>query len=405
MPGVTQASVPFSATIASVLLDAARAAAALLVLISHWRNAFFVDFADVHSFRTIALVPYIIAGAGHQAVIIFFVLSGYLVGGTTLRSLRKGEWSWKRYLTHRLVRLWMVLIPALLLGLLWDTIGIRMSLSPELYAGRGSDHMTPDVASALTPKTFLGDTLFLQTISVKPLGSNGALWSLANEWWYYLLFPLAACGFGAAYKRRTSLAISLALFCGIVWFAGKDIVILFPVWLFGALLAAIPRPRFELPTLLVCGITLLYLATFFGFSLLAHSGKHIGGIQFSSPTADIFLGALTFLFLWALLSKSERAANTMLQRTVRGTAQFSYTLYVTHLPLVIFCEATFVRQSRWTLTPTHLLAALAVLAAVVGYSWSVAALTERKTNTIRGWIEKTFLPEVEKNVPPARLRN
>ena len=35
------------------------------------------------------------------------------------------------------------------------------------------------------------NAFFLQTIVGPTFGSNGPLWSLAYEWWYYVLFPLA----------------------------------------------------------------------------------------------------------------------------------------------------------------------------------------------------------------------
>ena len=59
------------------------------------------------------LAAYGISNLGHQAVIIFFALSGYLVGGSVINAIRRSEWSWVRYLTQRLVRLWLVLLPAL----------------------------------------------------------------------------------------------------------------------------------------------------------------------------------------------------------------------------------------------------------------------------------------------------
>jgi peptidoglycan/LPS O-acetylase OafA/YrhL len=63
---------------------------------------------------------YLITGLGHQWVIVFFVLSGYLVGGSVLRSVAVNHWSWRVYLLNRLTRLYAVLIPALVFGGLLD---------------------------------------------------------------------------------------------------------------------------------------------------------------------------------------------------------------------------------------------------------------------------------------------
>ena len=56
-----------------------------------------------------------IVGQGHTAVIIFFVLSGYLVGKHVYLAFNTGRWSWREYAIKRLSRLWIVLIPALIL--------------------------------------------------------------------------------------------------------------------------------------------------------------------------------------------------------------------------------------------------------------------------------------------------
>jgi len=89
----------------SVHLDALRGFAALSVLLNHWRDALFVDYPRLAHHNPLTAVAYLVAGLGHQWVIVFFVLSGYLVGGSVLRSVSAGRWSWRSYLLARLTRL------------------------------------------------------------------------------------------------------------------------------------------------------------------------------------------------------------------------------------------------------------------------------------------------------------
>ena len=194
--------IPFTSTSASVLLDLARVIAALLVCLEHWRNLLYVNYGQITGHRALFAVPYVMTDAGHQAVVIFFVLSGYLISGSVFRLMQRGEWSWKLYLTHRLVRLWIVLVPALVLGALLDFSGVHLHLAPALYAGQTGTHMLGNVATALHADTFFGNLFFLQTILVSTFGSNGPLWSLANEFGYYVLFP---CAF-LALRKGTSLS-------------------------------------------------------------------------------------------------------------------------------------------------------------------------------------------------------
>jgi len=175
-----------------VHLDCLRGVAALLVCLEHLRAFLFIPFTQIKSPNLLERAFYFVTGLGHQAVMIFFVLSGFLVGGSVISAHQNGKWSWTGYALRRMSRLWMVLIPALLLTLLWDGLGQRQS--PAGYRGefRPLYHSGPalDAPADLRPATFLGNSLFLQTISVNCYGTNGPLWSLANEFWYYLLFPL-----------------------------------------------------------------------------------------------------------------------------------------------------------------------------------------------------------------------
>ncbi|MEI6323526.1 MAG: acyltransferase family protein [bacterium] len=93
-----------------VHLDCLRGMAALLVCVEHLRAFLFVPYARLESPGVVQKGFYFLTGLGHQSVMIFFVLSGFLVGGSFIGSLRKGSWSWKGYLLRRMTRLWVVLV-------------------------------------------------------------------------------------------------------------------------------------------------------------------------------------------------------------------------------------------------------------------------------------------------------
>src|SRR5262249_14488667 len=120
--------------------------------------------------------------------------------------------------------------------------GVRLHLAPTLYAGQTGTHMLGNIAQLLHLPIFLGNLFFLQTILVPTFGTNGPMWSLANEFWYYVLFP---CAFLALWKGTTAGARVLngLVFLLCAWFVGRDILLLFPLWLLGTLLAVTPAPR------------------------------------------------------------------------------------------------------------------------------------------------------------------
>ena len=101
-------------------LDLVRGLAALLVLAGHLRAYVFQSYGEALQMSVALKVFYFATGLGHAAVIIFFALSGFLVGGRALQDLRARRFSWSRYLLRRLTRLWIVIVPALLLTMLFD---------------------------------------------------------------------------------------------------------------------------------------------------------------------------------------------------------------------------------------------------------------------------------------------
>ena len=74
--------------------------AAIAVCAGHLRSALLVDYSQLTHSSYMLKAFYFLTGLGHQAVIIFFVLSGFFVGGSILKNLE--NFSFKRYFTTRL---------------------------------------------------------------------------------------------------------------------------------------------------------------------------------------------------------------------------------------------------------------------------------------------------------------
>jgi peptidoglycan/LPS O-acetylase OafA/YrhL len=169
---------------------------------------------------------------------VFFVLSGYLVGGSVSRIFAANLWSWTHYVTKRLVRLWIVLIPAIFIGILIDSIG------NYFFDQAGSIYSAPNGQEYVKPEFFgqevyviLRNIFFLQSISNPTAGTNIALWSLSNEFRYYLAFPLILLTFVGTIGR-ISCAVAAA---GIFVLIGVHASYLFLNWVLGAVISLAPR--------------------------------------------------------------------------------------------------------------------------------------------------------------------
>jgi peptidoglycan/LPS O-acetylase OafA/YrhL len=186
-------------------LDSVRGLAALAVLLGHVYAITSVGQQHLHTDLQLAelinplwlfkVTPLRAIINGHAAVMLFFVLSGYVLAPTFLGARGPTFWS---YVRQRLARLWLPCAGALF-------------ISAALYLALGS------VKAAVSPRDIwqtpptlanLGFSLLL-TGRVQDLSLDPPLWSLVHEVRISLLFPLIAL----VVRRRpvTVLIASLAL--------------------------------------------------------------------------------------------------------------------------------------------------------------------------------------------------
>ncbi len=322
-----------------VWLDLIRGAAAMEVFLGHLRTLVFKNYWEgKHGF--IKNLFYFITGFSHEAVIIFFVLSGFFITGAILRSKEKGNFSFLNYGIDRLSRLWIVLIPGLLLTVVIDFIGLHYFGSTSAYLGTIQYTGNINVYDRFTFVNFVGNIFFLQTIYVPAFGSNSPLWSLSFEFWYYILFPLILFLFWKENLRKKIFAGLLLI--AIVIFIKDQVTLYFSIWLIGSALVYIQR-KFRKPSRLVRNMILVPGLILFG--LFMYKVRTGGSSDFSK---DFTIGLLTaVLCYWGIYSGIK---NKIAKRLFAFFSGLSYSLYVIHLPLCIFlCSLFSIIQKDWGL--------------------------------------------------------
>lgn len=366
---------PLRGSASSDHLDLVRGIAAIAVLLGHLRNLFFVDFSQsAGNSNPLVKFVYFVTGFSHYAVMIFFVLSGFLVGGTVLRGRIDGTWSWKLYSTNRLTRLWIVLIPALLLGAIWDHFGIRIFGTSGIYGGVARANIgIAAVPPRLSASVMLGNALFLQNILTPTFGSNGPLWSLSYEFWYYVLFPLMVLAFPVRGKTTRSIFIYAIAALAVVFFIGQEIALYFLIWLLGAAINLAPEgsgARGSIWIVVTTGAVVLLVAV----------------LRFKPGTteySDFFVGIASTVLIFALVRSRARSTAGLYSRVARRLAGFSYTLYVVHLPALVFISAWLVPQRRWQPDLVHVAIVIALGICALAYAFAIAQLTEYRTDAVR----------------------
>ncbi len=343
----------------SLYLDIVRFAAACLVYLSHSNVPWLVKGG----------IP--ASGYAHAAVIVFFVLSGYVIAYVT----DVKERVWQDFAAARLSRIYSVAVPAVLLTVLLDAAG-RM-LYPGIY-GYPFDRFAIRIPSSLL---FLNEIWFVSITNF----SNVPYWSVCYEAWYYVFFAILTF----APKRAGVVAcVALALLLG------PKIALLAPVWGLGVILYRWERLRFlsdSTAWLLVIGSTVGIVA----FQTLGVAARvdavamsWLGGERYRSLVwswhflSDYMLGVLVFIHLAGVrgLTARVRSVPAVVERPIRFLASYTFSLYLLHQPLLLFWGSVIQGDPGgyryWA--ATTICVALSVLG--IGY------FTEQKRYLLTAWL-------------------
>jgi|GEM_PF-588259 len=354
----------------SPLISLLRGLAALQVAAAHLRAQVFPGLSTLQDPPLWYLGLSFATGFAHQAVVVFFVLSGWLVGGSLLDRIGKPH-AIRDYAIDRVTRLWIVLLPAFVLMLL---LGLA---SGELDAGQPS---LAD-ASPWSLATLLGNLAGVQTMAVPVFGGNFPLWSLAYETWYYALFPLLVLALrpgGTQWRLAAAVAAVALALC-----LASGIVLYFLVWLMGA---AASRVRLDAGRVQRCAGWLLFGALAMALRLQGQDGDVDG----RSLLPDLLYSAV---FLLCLCGAGRRDPAAMRPLVAAGTflAAFSFTLYVLHVPLLRALWTYRGGELLSTGDPASLAVYAAMLAIVVSLSYLIHLPFEAQTARLRSSI-KRLLP-------------
>ncbi|MER8766670.1 MULTISPECIES: acyltransferase [unclassified Mesorhizobium] len=296
----------------NIWFDWLRFLAALAVVLTHTRTRLFVEYSELEaSSRTIfTTLWYSLTRQGHEAVLVFFVLSGFLVGGPAIRRALSKDFKPLDYALDRCVRILVPLVPAIMLtGFVAAWIGLPM----EVF-------------------NIAGTLLSLQGVVVPVPEANYALWSLSYEVWFYVLGGAIAY----AISHRAGLALWPLLVMAVAIAVLSQLKILYTfIWFAGAA-AFVFRSSIPRPVILIGGAVLAFLGT--ATYQLTKPNTLIedatAGIGFGIVAGEILLSIGVALFLSSLSSVRTRFDSNRIIRWGRPLAGFSYSLYLIHLPVL-----------------------------------------------------------------------
>ena len=338
---------------------------------------------DIDGLRAVAVIAVILfhlnanwLPGGFLGVDIFFVISGYLIGGILYRELSTGTFSLKRFYLRRMRRI----LPAFFAVVVFTLIVGAQLMVP------GSDEWNTARSSAKWSVFFGGNFFsalntdyFAPTVEVQPLNH---LWSLAVEEQFYFIYPPILWAIMGIIKRILPPASSSLTRCVNVVLTALAIasfaLAFLPISLHGTALVPYYLPHLRFGELLIGAILAVAVAqgnlqpsaktaTFVGsLSILVLIACLVLPFPNTTPWFPGFAAALPCIASAGIIYAGARPywfASALSHRAVVFVGKISYSLYLWHWPLLAFAHYALGRElSNTVLAAATLLIVLLSLA-------------------------------------------
>ncbi len=344
----------------SLYLDCTRFLASVLVVIAHFIQ---------HGIFSNSL-SYYIPELGREAVMIFFVLSGYVIAYTC--DFKKPSLS--EYAIARAARIYSVAFPVLIASFL--TIYLSSHIS-------GIEYYQVSKAYLYIPfhSIFLGE---IWNLSEKPPWLE-PYWSLSYEVWYYIFF--ASIYFFSGFKR---VIIGTVVF----FILGHKLWLLLPVWLSGVALYKY-QEKISLSVLSsrlgwVFSIISLALYKYFDLDLFLRAyGSEIWPFDFLSlGSADRYLNDYVLTLMIVMNFICAKHANFYLllnyKKAIRKISAYTFTLYLVHA-LIMSIWANF-----YTHDSNSFLDILLLAISISISTYGVGQLTEHRKYVFKSYFTYAY---------------
>jgi peptidoglycan/LPS O-acetylase OafA/YrhL len=338
-------------------VEAMRGIAAMIVAYFHCRVIAWVGIREYaaghHSLFSLDTVlayltiPFVWGSIG---VPIFFVISGYCIHRSHAARLARNphyQFDAGDFLLRRFVRIYSVLFFGLLLTLVLDSFSANFLPHNERLGD-------------LSLRAFAGNLFALQGIAAPIYGSDGALWTLSLEIQFYALYPLLFAVHRRLGPNRTLAALVLlnALSYGLL---ERNGIVAFSsywaAWYLGAWIAE-RDVRGAMPAGHRVGVVALALLAF--------------GCAVPVQYFQFQIWALAFAPFLAIMLHT-RASRTLIMRMLEKVGEFSYSLYIVHIPI-------FVALVSWqfnSVKPTSILWSLGYFFIALALAYVFHLLVER----------------------------
>lgn len=283
-------------------------------------------------------------------VVMFFILSGFLVTASAMR-----RETFEEFFIDRVARMFTPYIPCLIL----------IGLAGTVFGLHGPYGVKTFIANALMLQDF-PLYRYINVPEIDRFGTGRPLWSVALEWWFYMAF-------GAFFfiKALPIWALPLVVVGFFVTGFGATVGMLPYTWAAGAIAPIVWTRLPKAP----------WTFLFAGFLALALYRYRIAPDEFYDLKLNLLMATSLFCAIKAL---EDVSIPDWIGRCGSAIAAYSYTLYLTHYTVMSVIPV----QSAWARTLITFVVAN-IVAIVVYFAF------ERHYRKVAGWMKAWLLPKPE----------
>lgn len=302
-------------------LDSIRGFSAIMVLIGHAYTTLMYPTVKI-GYTAFGIITQI-------SVMVFFVLSGFLIG-ISIRENKKrnGRFLLSQYALSRARRVYPPLVAALLL--VWALSEASQEIFPS---GTAAFLEIPGYGAIRDGYEFsllqsIGSLFFLNGFFTLTPSSNGPLWSLSYEVWYYIITAAAFC-----FRLRPAVSLALIAISVFVTMRNLEFYMLAPIWMLGFWMSTKEGEHFQRHKrayfLWLIPITALLLYSV----CYALAGEQANREEWNRNMASCkIIGGICYSIVMALIL----SGGIRVPMVFSPFARYSYTLYLVHFPIMLF---------------------------------------------------------------------
>jgi peptidoglycan/LPS O-acetylase OafA/YrhL len=355
--------------------------AAVAVAVSHIRQNLIAGNEQEAHHGILTAIVFSVSDFGGAAVMVFFVLSGFLVGGKAMDLFQSSSVAreWPHFLIDRFSRTFVVLWPALVLaGGAVLFLRVIAPDAPFMTSAHWGPALYRPINGDISVQSWLGAAALVNGLASPMLQINGPLWSLAFEWFYYMAALALILGIrGVSSTGAVAIMVYAVILLGLGLIFNSDMIVWTLVWIMGVA----SRFVFDRGVLRGSWLKIGSLAVLVIVLVENHLDHGVSNLLIGLATAFV-------------IANRDWASWKMGAFWGEKLAGFSYSFYLTHFPITIVILGILYRcgitAQRLPLNGVSLAIMLLTLASAVAAARLFALVTEDRTRVVRNFLLRRF---------------